>query len=85
MGGTKHNHMQKILILLSFFYTLRVNGQNYLIAFSGSGASAIVSSVKVENLTKNTTLTLSGSDILLLTSATDINSFNHLIQHTHNL
>jgi uncharacterized protein (TIGR02145 family) len=75
MARTKQNLMQKILILLAVFYTLQVNGQNYLITFSGSGASAVVSTVKVENLTKSTTLTLSGSDKLLLTSATDINSF----------
>ena len=44
----------------------------YLITFAGTGASANVISVKVENLTAGTSLTLNGSDILRLTGAVGI-------------
>jgi len=56
------------------FYTIKVNAQNYLISFAGTGSSVTVSTVKVENLTKGTILTISGSDILRLTTVTGINS-----------
>lgn len=66
--------MKRILIIIISFYGLSVNGQNYLISFAGTGASTTVSSVKVENLTAGTTLTLNGSDILSLTITTGVNS-----------
>jgi uncharacterized protein (TIGR02145 family) len=68
--------VKKLLILISFFYTLTANAQDYLITFTGTGASAIVNSVKVENLTAGTILTLNGSDILRLTFTTGINSID---------
>jgi uncharacterized protein (TIGR02145 family) len=65
--------MKKLVFLSAILYGINVNAQNYLLTFSGTGASTIVSSVKVENLTKGTTLTFNGSDKLLLTSATHVN------------
>ncbi len=40
---------------------IEANAQPYLITFTGTGASANVLTVKVENLTKGTSLTLNGS------------------------
>ena len=64
--------MKKVLFLIVLFYGLKVNAQNYLITFTGTGASTTVNTVKVENLMKGTTLTLNGNDILRLTIATGI-------------
>jgi len=66
--------MKRILFLLPIFCILKLNAQSYLISFSGTGASATVNSVKVENMTKGTSVTLSGSDVLRLTSTTGFNS-----------
>jgi uncharacterized protein (TIGR02145 family) len=60
--------MKKLLFLICILCALKANAQNYLISFTGTGASGTVSTVKVENLTKGTSLTLNGSDILHLTS-----------------
>jgi uncharacterized protein (TIGR02145 family) len=69
------NLMKRILIIIiTSFCVLTANAQNYLISFAGSGASTNVSTVKIENLTAGTTLTLNGSDILSLTITTGINS-----------
>jgi uncharacterized protein (TIGR02145 family) len=67
--------MKRILFFITCCYGLTANAQNYLISFAGTGASATVNSVNVENLTKGTSLTLSGSDILQLTVSTGVNSF----------
>jgi uncharacterized protein (TIGR02145 family) len=64
--------MKKLLFLLVVFYGLKVNAQDYLISFTGTGASTTVNTVKVENLMKGTSLTLNGNDILRLTVATGI-------------
>jgi uncharacterized protein (TIGR02145 family) len=66
--------MKRIFLIFSILYAFSVNAQTYQISFTGSGASTSVSTVKVENLTTGTTLTMKGSDVLLLTIATDINS-----------
>lgn len=65
--------MKKLVFLIASFYALTANAQNYLITFAGSGAATTVSSVKVENLTAGTSLTLNGSDILRLTGTVGIN------------
>lgn len=52
-----------ILVLMVQF----LNSQNYLITFSGSGQSSMVETVEVKNVNQQTTLTLIGSDTLLLT------------------
>jgi uncharacterized protein (TIGR02145 family) len=66
--------MKKLLFLLSLFCSLNANGQGYLIIFAGSGASSTVSTVKVENLKRGTSLILNGSDVLRLNITTDITS-----------
>jgi uncharacterized protein (TIGR02145 family) len=72
------NKMKRLLFLFSIFCVLTANAQNYLITFTGTGASNTVSSVKVENLTAGTTLTLNGSDILRLTITTGIKSIDDI-------
>ena len=66
--------MKKILAIISIFYGLTADAQNYLISFAGIGASTTVNSVKVENLMAGTTLTLNGNDVLYLTGTTGIYS-----------
>jgi uncharacterized protein (TIGR02145 family) len=67
--------MKKLLLLLTILATLHASAQNYQITFTGSGASASVSSVKVDNLTSGATANLtSGTDILNLSVTTAVNS-----------
>ena len=69
--------MRKIYILIiAIFIGSFANAQNYLINFTGSGAANTVDSVKVQNLTQNTTLSLSGSDILELIVSVGIKQIN---------
>ncbi|MEI6883686.1 MAG: FISUMP domain-containing protein [Bacteroidota bacterium] len=56
-------HILLILVLLGM---LKVQAQDYLIIFAGSGDTTGVNTVKVDNLTSGATLTLSGNDILHL-------------------
>jgi len=69
--------MKKFLFLIAIFCALKANAQNYLITFAGTGASATVNSVKVENLTKSTSLTINGGDVLQLTVSTGVNSIEN--------
>ena len=64
--------MKKVLLLTAVCCTLATNAQNYLVSFTGTGASASVTTVKVENLTKKTSLSLNGTDVLRLTLSTGI-------------
>jgi len=65
--------MKRILFLTIFYYILLpANAQNYIINFSGSGASTTVNTVIVENLTKGGSLNLNGDDELELSSSTSI-------------
>jgi len=66
--------VKNILFSIAVCFTLTVNGQSYLISFAGSGASAIVGTVKVENLTAGTFLDLNGNDILHLKGTVGIYS-----------
>jgi len=61
---------RKIYNLLVFLILLigNMQAQDYLISFNGSGASTTVESVRVENITQGTELTLSGNDLLHLIS-----------------
>jgi uncharacterized protein (TIGR02145 family) len=54
------------------------NAQNYLISFAGTGASSTVSSIKVDNLTAGTTLTLYKSEILRLIGTAGISSIENM-------
>ena len=58
--------MKKLLFLTGIFSVLQANAQDYLITFAGTGPAKNVSTVMVENLTKGTSLILSGSDVLHL-------------------
>lgn len=54
------------ILLLVLFATANIYSQNYNINFSAIGAATTVDSVKVDNLTKNISLKMSGTDILHL-------------------
>lgn len=54
-----------ILLLLNFIITT-THAQNYNISFVGTGASTTVDSVKVENITQGTSLSMLGNDTLHL-------------------
>jgi uncharacterized protein (TIGR02145 family) len=64
--------MKKLFFFISSFCALQVNAQNYLVSFAGTGGSTTVSTVKVENLTKGTSLTMNGSDVLSLSGTTGL-------------
>ena len=60
---------------LMFFLTLgflQTQAQDYLISFAGTGATTSVGSVQVDNLTRMTTVTLNGTDILHLKASLGI-------------
>lgn len=64
------NHL---ILLIFFFLTLNINAQDYFIGFSQNNPSnTIIDSVKVENLSRNTSLVLNGNDILHLVLNTSI-------------
>jgi uncharacterized protein (TIGR02145 family) len=64
--------MKRIIYLLSAFFAITVNAQNYLISFAGSGGS-VIGTVKVENMKTGISTTLNGTDILHLSGTTAIN------------
>lgn len=66
--------MKKLFLLLAIFCILNANAQNYLISFAAAGATGTVETVTVYNLTAKTTLDLNGTDILRLTTTTNIPS-----------
>jgi uncharacterized protein (TIGR02145 family) len=61
-----------ILLSLLMFATVSVNSQEYKIWFAGAGASYTVDSVHVENLDKETGLTVKGTDTLFLSGSVGI-------------
>jgi len=69
--------MKHLMFIGALFCVITSNAQNYLISFAGTGASSSVNTVKVENLTSGLSLTLSGNDILHLTSVTSIRLLNN--------
>ncbi|MGD0756507.1 MAG: FISUMP domain-containing protein [Bacteroidales bacterium] len=64
--------MKNLMFFLSIFCAVKANAQNYLISFAGTGASSSVATVEVENLNKETFLTLNGNDVLSLTIVTAV-------------
>ena len=58
----------KVLICIFLFMQVssmfRLRAQDYQISFAGSGGSATVDSVFIENLTQGTTLKMKGTDVL---------------------
>jgi hypothetical protein len=65
------------MVTIILFCALKANGQSYLIIFAGSGASSTVSTVKVENVKRGTSLILNGNDVLRLNITTDISSLEN--------
>lgn len=66
--------MKTLLLLAAVFCSVEVYSQSYFISFKGSGASTSVSTVRVENLTRETSVEFSGKAILCLTYATSAGS-----------
>lgn len=58
-------------VLINAF--LGIQAQNYMIDFAGAGASNSVDSVKIENLSQCTSLTIGGSDVLNLNPTVGMN------------
>ena len=59
--------MKKITFLFLLIFTIaEIQAQDYLISFAGTGASLLVDSVQVENLTQGTRLTVTGGNQLQL-------------------
>ena len=52
--------------------SLKTNAQNYQISFAGTGAATTVDSVKIENTTQGTKLSIHGTDVLNLKVITGI-------------
>jgi uncharacterized protein (TIGR02145 family) len=63
------NKFTKTATLIIMFLVIfqSVYSQDYLITFTGSGQSNVVETIEVKNIAQQTTLTLSGTDTLLLT------------------
>ena len=64
-------------ILFLVFVVLKLQGQDYFISFSGSGAATQVGTVEVTNQNSGTTVTLNGGDLLHLIPALGINPINN--------
>jgi uncharacterized protein (TIGR02145 family) len=64
--------MKKLLFLVSLICELTGSAQNYIIDFTGAGASTSVTAVKVENLRRATSLPLNSGDVLRLVVATAV-------------
>jgi uncharacterized protein (TIGR02145 family) len=64
--------MKRLILISAISVTLQLNAQTYLIRFTGAGASSNVSTVKVENLNRGTSITLNGIDVLRLNVTTGI-------------
>ncbi len=64
---------QLFFIIALMFALSTLKAQGYRISFTGTGAGSTVSTVEVNNLTKGTSVSLNGNDILLLGTYTAIN------------
>ena len=62
-----------VLTILLIMASLKIYAQNYQINFAGTGAVTTVDSVKVENLSQCTSLTLAGTDTLILSPTAGMN------------
>lgn len=75
-----NKHTKPATLSIIFLVILQgLYAQDYLITFSGSGQSNTVEAVEVKNIAQQTTLTLSGTDTLLLTDVVgtgDISALN---------
>jgi len=66
--------MKKFCFLFFLCCLTNANAQNYLVSFTGTGEATTVSTVKVENLTANTNLTMNGSEVLRLSMTAGYNT-----------
>jgi len=64
------------VLFLLIFTSVKIQAQDYLISFAGSGDTSQVGSVIVDNLTSGATLALNGGDILHLTGVVGIQEPN---------
>ena len=64
--------MKNLLLLLALFSPLCLNGQTYLISFTGTG----LTNVKVENLSSGITVNVPAGDVLRLSLTTGLNDIN---------
>lgn len=77
--------MKKITFLLLLFFTIaKIQAQDYQITFAGKGASTVIDSVKVENLTQCKDTWLIGSNTLHLTGTVGISGINDINQKANN-
>jgi uncharacterized protein (TIGR02145 family) len=67
------------IFLLLFISAINLHAQDYQISFTGTGASATVDSVKVENLTQGKSITIGGSEVLHLVKT--ITGINQVLDH----
>lgn len=74
MSIQKHSRMKKIVLLIVSAFSMSglFATDDIEIHFAATGTSTTVETVKVENITKGISLTLNGSDILVLTKSTSI-------------
>lgn len=63
----KNYSLALFAMALVFFGTLQAFAVDYTISFTGSGKSSTVGSVEVQNLTKGTSVTVPGGEVLVLT------------------
>jgi len=63
----KNYYLALFALAIVFFGTLQAFAVDYTISFTGSGKSATVGSVEVQNVTKGTSVTVPGGDVLVLT------------------
>jgi uncharacterized protein (TIGR02145 family) len=64
------------IIIFLVLAMLKTQAQDYLISFTGAGATTEVGTVKVDNLTSGATLTMNGGDILHLFGSVGIGDLN---------
>jgi uncharacterized protein (TIGR02145 family) len=62
----KNYSLALFALALVFFGTLQAFAVDYTISFTGSGKSATVGSVEAQNVTKGTSVTVPGGDVLVL-------------------
>ncbi|MBK7173295.1 MAG: T9SS type A sorting domain-containing protein [Bacteroidales bacterium] len=69
--------MNKVTVFFLMVFVLsRAGAQDYFISFTGTGAATSADSVQIENLTKGTSLMLSGGDLLHLVSTNGFSELN---------
>jgi uncharacterized protein (TIGR02145 family) len=65
-----------VILILFVLTILNIQAQNYLINFAGIGASNVVGTVKVDNLTSGASVTINGYDVLHLIPAVGIGNLD---------